>query len=209
MADAPAYTTVPGKLPGFLTKIRETGVPAKATKSWLESLGFKSSNDRSMLNVLRQIGFIDASNTPTPAWREYRGADHKAVLGRAIQLGYQDLYATYSDAQDQTNTDLGHFFSTRSTAGKQAIEKMVSTFKALAGQAEFASEPATTVATPESMTTPANPVETPLIARTTSTRSGLSVNINVALTLPETTDDKVYEAFFKAMHKHLLSDDTS
>jgi Family of unknown function (DUF5343) len=210
MAEAPAYTTVPGKIPDLLKKIRETGVPSKANKAWLDSLGYRSSNDRSLVNVLRQVGFIDATGAPTPAWKKYRGADHKEVLGRAVQLGYADLYLMYPDAHAHTNTDLGHVFSAKTDAGKQAIDKMVSTFKSLAGQADFGSEAATvpTEAVPATATDSGTATNTEF-ARTARAGAGLNVNINVELTLPETTDEKVYEAFFRAMRKHLLSDDAT
>lgn len=211
MADAPAYTTVPGKLPGLLQKIRETGVPEKANLAWLARVGFKSSNDRSMLGVLRQIGFIDGSGAPAPAWKQYRGADHKAVLGRAIQAGYKDLYDTYADAHSRSNTDLGHFFSAQTTAGKQSIDKMVSTFKTLAEQAEFGSSnagtPDVTSAAARAAATVFEGTSMSPGAESKNAATGLNVNVNVELTLPETTDEKVYEAFFRAMRKHLLSDD--
>jgi hypothetical protein len=210
MAETPAYTTVPGKLPELLKKIRESGVPGKVNYAWLESLGYKSSNDRSMLKVLRQIGFVDASGAPTPAWKEYRGADSKEVLGRAVQLGYADLYAMYPDAHARSNTDLGHVFRTKTDAGKQAIDKMVSTFKTLTGQAEFGSVAAeVSAAELPAIPTDSGAATTPEVVRTARSDAGLNVNINVELTLPETTDEKVYEAFFRAMRKHLLSDDTT
>jgi hypothetical protein len=40
------YTTVPGKIKPLLTKIREVGVPSKATVQWLKSIGFKSRDGR-------------------------------------------------------------------------------------------------------------------------------------------------------------------
>jgi Family of unknown function (DUF5343) len=207
MADAPAYTTVPGKIPALLTKIRETGVPPKAVSQWLPSLGFTSSNDRTLLNVLRQIGFTDASGVPQPAWKQYRGADHKAVLGRALKWGYQSLFETYPDANKRTATELSHFFSTQTDVGKQAIDKMVATFRTLAEQAEFSDSD---VVAPEATTplvTPAAPGPGTLVSR--SSAGGLNLNINVELTLPETTDERVFEAFFKAMRKHLLADEDS
>ena len=36
-------------------------------------------------------------------------------------------------------------------------------------------------------------------------RSGMTININIQLTLPEGSDSETFEAFFKAMNKHLLS----
>lgn len=211
MADSPAYTTVPGKLPELMKRIRDTGVPTKANAAWLQGLGYKSSNDRSMLSVLKQIGFIDADRAPSPAWRQYRGSDHKEVLGRAIQVGYADLYQMYPDAQTRSNTDLGNFFGTKTTAGKQAIDKMIATFKNLVGLAEF-----DIAAPPAEMGVAEAPVvlQAPVITSThrtglnavTRTGGALAVNINIALTLPETSDEKVFGAFFKAMREHLLSD---
>lgn len=209
MAEAPVYTTVPGKIPTLLAKIRESGVPTKATYDWLKTLGLKSSNDRSLLPVLKQIGFIDGNQVPTPAWKQYRGADHKAVLGRAIQVGYTDLFQTYPDAHSRSNTDISHVFSTKSDAGKQAIDKMVSTFKNLVSLAEFSDVPV--LATDSLAPTPepvpaANGMSTPVVALQAPATNGLAVNINIALTLPETSDEKVFAAFFKAMREHLLTD---
>lgn len=133
----PTYTTVPGKLAPLLKKMRETGVPPKATKAWLKTIGFTSSNDGSLLNVLRSIGFIDSPGVPTPVWKEYRGRDYKEILGRAVKSGYESLYAVYPDAHERPNADLSHVFSSQTTSGKQTVDKMVSTFKALAGEAEF------------------------------------------------------------------------
>lgn len=84
MSDYP-YTTVPGKLSTLLKKIREVGVPTKANQQWLQSLGFTSSNDRTMLGILKFIGFMDESGVPSSRWREYRGANHKQVLANAVR----------------------------------------------------------------------------------------------------------------------------
>ncbi len=216
VAEAPSYTTVPGRIPDLLRKIRETGVPPKATYEWLKTLGFTSSNDRSLIAVLRQIGFIDANGVPLPAWREYRGADHRAVLGRAVKLGYESLYATYPDAHVRSNTDLGHVFSTRTNAGKQVIDKMVATFKNLAKEAAFGPAPASIDASLIADTEGRAAMADEEIGSGTAgvaalphatAKGGVTINVNVQLTLPETTDEKVFDAFFSAMRKHLLTDD--
>ena len=48
------FTNVVGKLPGLLEKIRDVGVPKKVTVSWLETIGFKSSNDRTLIRPLNK-----------------------------------------------------------------------------------------------------------------------------------------------------------
>lgn len=207
MADAPAYTTVPGKIPQLLAKIRDSGVPTRATVAWLKGLGFTSSNDATLLGVLRQIGFIDSSNTPQPAWREYRGAHHRAVLGRAIELGYEALYATYPDAHLRPNGDLFHVLSIQSSAGKQAIDKSIATFKNLAKEADFeVGAVATNSVEPPSGEDAEVRATNPRVRRQQDSQHGVTINVNVQLTLPETNDESVFEALFRAMKKHLIDD---
>ena len=123
-----SYTVVPGKLKDFLGKIRETGVPSKVTQKWMGSIGYKSTNDRSMISVLQQIKFIDGAGSPTELWTRYRGGQNRQVIADGIQEGYVDLFAVYPDANSRSNAELENFFSTRSTAGKQVISKTVSNF---------------------------------------------------------------------------------
>jgi hypothetical protein len=111
-----AYTTVTGKIKPLLDKIRTAGVPPKVNEAWLKTVGFKSSNDRSLIGVLKSIGLIDQTGIPTPRWSAYRGADHRAVLGQAIRTGYADLYAVYPEAHTQSNADLQDVFSTDACA---------------------------------------------------------------------------------------------
>ena len=90
------------------------------------------------------------------------------------------------------------------------LHKMVSTFKTLAGEADFATAGGA-AAPPEQATeegpqsSQANPAAT-VVTHTPTNATGLTVNINVQLTLPEGADEKTYEAFFKAMRTHLLTD---
>lgn len=157
-----AYTQVPGKLKPFLDKIRSIGVPKKVTNSWLKTIGFTSSNDGTLIGVLKFVGLVDASGTPTSIWSEMRGAKHKAVLGRAIRKGYSELYDIYPDAHLRSTTEISHVFSTSSTAGQQVISKTVATFKALVAEAEFDNSAATDMtlhagplhAAPAQMSTP-------------------------------------------------------
>jgi hypothetical protein len=79
----------------LLAKIREVGVPSKVTVQWLKTVGFRSSNDASLLGVLKHIGFTDASGVPSSAWTQYRGANHQKVLGDALRGGYAELFAVY------------------------------------------------------------------------------------------------------------------
>lgn len=199
------YTTVPGKIKPLLEKLRQVGVPPKATVQWLKTIGFTSSNDMSLLGVLKTVGLVDTSAVPTGIWSSYRGVHHKKVLGEAIRAGYAELFAVYPDAWQRDNSDLEHVFSTSSSAGKQVIAKTVGTFKALCECAEFGAidqQPTPVVQT--------GPMHTPVSQQLTNpTRAGagntptpsIHIDIPIHISLEASTDQ--IDQIFKSMSKHL------
>lgn len=201
MAEFP-YTTVPGKLGSLLDKIRHTGVPPKATVSWLKSLGFTSSNDATVLPILKFIGLCDQSGVPTDAWKQYRGGQHGAVLAGCIQNGYSELFAIYSSAHQQSDGDLTSFFTTRSSAGKQVISKTVTTFKALCGKADF-SGAATQHGHSPPPHAPVSPAVGHVPAAPVVNNPHPEVHIDIQIHIsPEATPAQI-DQIFKSMSKHL------
>lgn len=196
------YTTVPGKIKPLLDKLRQVGVPPKASVQWLKTIGFTSSNDTTLLGILKAIALADSSGVPTSAWTQYRGAHHRKVLGEAIRSGYAELFAVYPDAWQRTNTELEHVFSTSSSAGKQVIAKTVATFKALCESAEFSEQ--------TTLSMPSGPVHTPVAAHPASpshqpppTNHSPSVHIDIQIHIsPEASGDQI-DQIFKSMAKHL------
>ena len=201
-----AYTTVTGKIKPLLDKIRSAGVPQKVTTAWLKTIGFTSSNDTTLIGVIKFIGLTDQSGIPNATWSAYRGAKHKTVLGEAIRKGYAELYAVYPDAHLRTNTELTHVFSTSSTAGAQVVGKTVTTFKALVEEADFPSS-----SEPEQTTMHSGPLHTaaaakaphaPQIPHTNSVVGpGLHIDIQIHIS-PESTSDQI-DKIFESMAKHL------
>lgn len=199
-----AYTTVTGKIKELLAKVRSTGVPPKLTQAHLKTLGFTSSNDQSMIGVLKFIGLIDSNNIPTPVWTEYRGAHHKTVLAKAIRNGYSDLFAVYPDANTRNNTELSHVFSTSSTAGAQVIAKTVATFKALVEEADFSGvSPSETTLPSGTLHHPAALAPAPKIPNLPTQSSSPEVHIDIQIHIsPESTSEQI-EKIFESMAKHL------
>lgn len=208
MADF-AYTTVPGKLPDLLQKIRSVGVPDKATTQWLKAIGFTSSNDSSLLSVLKFIDLCADSGTPSDRWREFRGHESKAVLGLAIQHGYSDLFAVYPHAQDCSDDELSSFFSTRSNAGAQAVGKTVSTFKSLCREAEFGSSAAahaTGAASEQSVGPPTSAA--PPVPQVASHSTGPEVHIDIQIHISSDASAEQIDQMFASMAKHLYGRDS-
>jgi Family of unknown function (DUF5343) len=196
-----AYTTVTGKLKQLLAKIRTTGIPPKVTTAWLKTIGFTSSNDTTLIGVIKFIGLVDATNIPTDRWTSYRGSTYRAVLGDAIRSGYADLFAVYPDANNRSTTELNHVFSTSSSGGAQVIAKTVATFKALVEEADFslASAPTETTMQAGPLHTPAAPQARPEQPSTTVPALHIDIQIHIS---PESTPEQI-EKIFESMAKHL------
>lgn len=202
-----AYTTTPKKIEAFLDKIQEVGVPPKATQTWLTSVGFTSTNDRPLLSIMRQIEFVDSTGKPTAAWEEFRGGSRKA-LARAVKQGYSSMYAVYPDAHKRSSAELESIVkSTAPKLGKDAINRVLSTFRALVEIADFdgteSGPSGNGVVSSNGHISEAAP-ESPSATVIRGLGPGVTINVNVQLTLPETTDATVYEKLFAAMREHLL-----
>ncbi len=207
MLDIP-YTSNTGKLKEFLGTIRTAGIPNAASQDWFQQIGFKSSNDRPILRLMRFINFIDSSSKPTDLWRLYRTDDHKKILAQGIKQGYKELFDIYPDANNRSTKDLGNFFTSKSSAGKQVIDKTINTFKGLCELADFngiASQDEIPTNNPDTSAEQSTTADQVMLKRSgPSKESGVTININIQLTLPDTTDPKVYDNFFAAMKTHLF-----
>lgn len=199
------YTTVPGKIGALLAKIKQVGVPPKVTGAWLKTIGFTSSNDASLISVLRLAGLIDTSGAPTTRWSQYRGANGKAALGEGIQQGYAELYAVYPDAHARSNTDLEHVFSSSSKAGKQAIQKAVYTFKNLVAEAEFTKFDPTGEKSFEAVTLHAPVADEKSALKAGSNSGAPSLHIDVQVHISSDASAEQIDQIFASMAKHLYA----
>lgn len=100
--------------------------------------------------------------------------------------------------------ELEQFFRSKSAAGQQALSKMASTFKALCSLADFSQDESRLKKVGIGVKDSGSP------SRDSGAKpsAGIAININVQLTLPETTNEKVYESIFHAMKRHIINADT-
>lgn len=204
------YLPAVGNLPGIMEKIVEGAAPEKFTQAHLKGIGFRSSNDRSVIALLKAIGFLAADGTPTERYLAYRDRSRsKRVMGEALLEAYQDLFTIN---ENPTSADLaairGKFKSTHNrsdnVAGLQAR-----TFFALLDLADLR---AARGGPPAPRRTDAGESGTPeeepsSSARETPPKPGsLQLRYNIEVHLPPSKDVDVYNAIFKALREHLLVD---
>ena len=138
MADYP-YVVATRRLGEYFEKIQDVGQPDVADRSFLQSIGFGTENDRRILRVWEFIGFIDESKKPTDRWSSYRNKEQAPkVLGGAIRKAYRYLYRTYSNANEREADALTNIISAANPkASQNVLSLVVATFKGLCERADF------------------------------------------------------------------------
>lgn len=194
------YTPLTRKIEKYFDKIQEVAVPEKVDTKWLRALGFKSGNDTYILGIWRFIGFIDSSGVPTEFWKKYKNPkEARKILAKAIMQGYKKLFATYPDAYKKDRETIYAFFSSETGKAKETVDKMVTTFINLCQLADFEG---VTLETPSEEVEVGEKKE---FKRVPAIPPGVTLNVNIQLTLPATDDASVYDKIFKALKEHLLS----
>ncbi len=203
MTDLP-YVNAYGKLKDLFKKIKEASVPPKFTQDYLStSLEFTSSSDRAFPGLLKRLGFIDGSNVPTEAYKEYRDDTRsKQIMARQIRTSYGELYKineyAHKLSKDQLSAKVKQV--TGLAEGDQTVQSIVGTFSALRDLADFESSMPTTTVTEE---------ETASKVLVPSGREGvlkLGLSYTIVLNLPPTKDIEVFNAIFKSLKENILKE---
>lgn len=204
MANFP-YTTVSGRIKPLFQKIVQVGKPNNVDKNWLKGIGFVASNDPTLLTIIEDLGFTK-SGQPTDLWQRYRDkSQSKNVMAEAVRNTYADLFGTYPDAHQRSDAELKNFFQSKSSAAGRTVDLMVTAFKNLRDLADFNEQSRTSAVESQAKIDITPVVERNGMAPSVINGSGVTVNVNIQLTVPETTDAAVYDSFFAALKKNLLS----
>lgn len=196
------YIQNTGRLKKFIEMIPQIGVPDKINTLTLPTLGFKSTNDRPIVKILKFINFIDDNGAPTQSYQDFRDTSKaKSIMASSIKKAYSELFKIHPDAPKKDYETLKNFFRPTTKAGEQVVSRMVDTFKALCSFADFEAVPEVK-AEEEVKAKEKQGLKGPLVLP-----SGFTLNVNIQIALPATDDASVYDKIFKALKEHLLSRD--
>jgi hypothetical protein len=213
MALPDSYTVKYGALPEYFQAIHNAKPPERFSGKFLENLGFASTNDRMVIGVLKDLGFIDSAGTPQQRYFQFLDRSNSGVvLAEAIREAFSDLYAVNTNAHDLSIEEIKNKLRTLYAGRKTdlVIDRIARTFKALAAEADFSRAPAQAAAPPRT-TTPEKPssaeagtLPPQLADSSASPRLQLrSLQYHINIVLPESRDQAVYDAIFKSMREHL------
>lgn len=214
MALPTAYLATFKNAGDILSAMQGAQAPERFTAKFLESLGFASSNDRSMTNVLKALGFLDDNGVPQRRYHEYLDqTQSEAILAAGIRDAYADLFRVNKSAQSMSASEVKNKMKTLSEGqfSDRVLTQMAGTFTTLAKHADFSANAAEVQARRE---TPGDALESDApepeqaSVRDRTKPSGPSTRLgdlvyNINIHLPESRDPAVYNALFRSLKEHL------
>lgn len=203
MTNYPPYVNAYKLLTNLFEGIKTANVPTKFNRDFLTTmLGLKSSSYNAMIPLLKNLGFLDPTNTPTDDYRNFRDPQNsRQVLARRIKSAYGSLFSANTYAHRLTKQQVEAKLKTILGVGDddKMIPNVAGTFRELCDLADFESEETSKTEEkkelPELYSPPTSKIQTKL---------GLNYTIN--LTLPATTDIEVFNAIFKSLREHILNE---
>lgn len=104
------YTPKPGSLRKFLQLVPTKPKPTKVNESLLKTWGFKSSNDRTIARVLKQLGLLGSDGSTTNHYAAFMQKDTgPGALGARIRAVYPKLFESFNDPGKASVDDLTNF----------------------------------------------------------------------------------------------------
>jgi hypothetical protein len=188
-------------VPAILDKIIEGTAPGKFSTSHLKTIGFPSSNDRAIIPILKDLGFLSSDGTPTKRYHEYRNQDRsKTVLGEALREAYEDLFHVNAKPTKADRAAIQGTFKSVNNVSDRIADLQTMTFYAFLDKADVGG------AKPRKDETKPLQDHQEGAEKSGAQPSGRSLQLrhNIEVHLPATKDIEVYNAIFKALKEHLL-----
>jgi hypothetical protein len=187
----------PEDLDKLLKMLPKSPVPAgKVSAGYFKNLGFSLSSGKSLLSVLKVIGFINDSDEAAELWKSYASNEKRAsILAQAIKNTYSGLFTLTVCPYLESDEEIFNLVKKDSGATSKAVLQMLLTFHVLCELADFQD-----LLSPEQSSGPLpSPIEGDIKVK---------INPNLQLTIqihidPQTPDEKI-EAIFRNMRKYLL-----
>lgn len=208
MAGKLPYLTSPGAIKSALDKIRTAATPSRVTPDFVTTvLQIKGGRGASIPPFLKKIGLVASDGTPTELYKQFRNpATGGSAIAQAIVTGYDELSQANEYFYRLADRDLKALIVQVTGLGAEdrVAALIFGTLKTLKGYADFDSQAyEATVEKAADLDTdvlpPAKQINAPA--------QGLNLTYTINLNLPATSDQAVFNAIFKSLKEHLLSNE--
>lgn len=200
-----AYVLPTNRIPDLFAKIRDGQAPERFTHQLLKDWGFKSTNDRAFVPLLKALGFLTADGKPTQRYHDYR--DHsrsKHVMAQALRDAYSDIFLIKEHPTAADKKAVEGKFKSFHNASDNVAGIMAKTFFALLALADLTAKTSKVLVETETDAGTSNGGSFNAETGKLPGRPGLHYNIQIHL--PATKDVEVYNAIFKSLREHLFNE---
>lgn len=123
----------------LFSTIQSAKVPDRFTQEFLSTtIGLKGTNDRGMIPLLRNLGFIDQSSSPTAAYRRLKNKETaRAAVADGIRSAYSALFASNENVDSLTGEKLKGLIAQVAGTDDDMTARIATTFSTLVKQADF------------------------------------------------------------------------
>lgn len=198
-----AWVQSPNRIPELFRRIRDGQAPERFTQQLLKDWGFRSTNDRPFIPLLKSLGFLNSDGAPLERYHDYR--DHsrsQEVMAEALEDAYSDIFLITSKPTAADKTAIQGKFKSFHNASDNVASMMASTFLKLVELADFDAVRADKIQQADG---PAETVQYPQSDYQKEVRSNFSgLHYNIQIHLPATKDLEVYNAIFRSLKEHLI-----
>lgn len=201
-----------GRMQDYFEAMLNAEPPSRFSTSFMQNLGFKSSNDRAFIGVLRELGFIDSDGKPMERYYQFLDKSQwRYVLAEGIRDAYSDLFAINKNADTMSREEVKNKLRSLYSGHKsdKVIGLIARTFDDLTEIGDF-SELGSSVngnhldkdITGDTQVNVNGTGEAS--ARTHSQKISVdALQYHINIVLPETRDQSVYDAIFRSLREHL------
>lgn len=218
-----AYVQGYGKIGDFFSKLQDGQAPDQFTQQHLKDIGFSSSNDRTLIPLMKSLGFLTPEGVPTPRYHEYRNRSQASrIMGEALREAYSDLFVIKEKPTEDDRDLIEGKFKSMHNSSDRVAKLRGNTFFALVEIADLDHSPKSKPS-PSTKTSDKSKAEDPPPASQTAPQrqpqiqnpesqipppppasDPPSLHYNIQIHLPATKDLEVYNAIFKSLKEHLL-----
>lgn len=196
------YMISNNKIPQIIEALQKAARPEKLTQEVLSQLGFRSTNDRAFIPLMKKLGFLNDNGNPTALYDNLKDKTVAAkTLAKQISELYCDLFAIDTEIYKASDEDIKGAIARTSGKDEKGVDRVFYTFKTLCSCADFNYE--------------TQSYEEPQIVdnaqrrdeKENSTSIPVKTNefhYNIQIHLPATNDISVFNAIFKSLKDNLL-----
>ena len=196
------YMVSNNKISMIISSLQAAAKPSKFTLDFLKNMGYASTNDRGIVPLFKELGFLTEDSVPTVYYDQLRDqTTYKKIMAARIRELYSELFVINVEIYKDSEANIKGAISRVTGGAEESVKRIYNTFKALCSTADFSQTPIIDV-----------PIEKHVIEEQADigtrnkfpNRTSSEFHYNIQIHLPATSDISVYNAIFKSLKDNLI-----